>query len=823
MRTRAPSLRMPAFEGVLRCASVVLLVSLLCAVPVQAGSRKALKLYEQGRKAELAGQYDEALELYRTASQEAPADNRYDLAVRRMRFVAGQAHVDQAFKLRQQGLYVEALGEFERAITIDPASSVAVQERTRTLALIEKRDHAGVDDQGRPAAASDSALEADRIDRARRVGSMVTPPELVPLSNEPFNLMLTEDSRVVFETIAKLAGINVLFDPDFPEREVEIEIRNVTLHEALDYAGLVTQAFWQPITHNTVLITSDNPNKRREFEDEVVKTVYLTNLSTPQDLSEVSTAIRGMTDIRRMFTVNSMSAIVMRGTRSKIALAEKIVHDMDKPRPEVIIDVLVLETSKSTSRTLGVTPLIGKSGGLQFTAGFTGAGSTAEGRGPLTVAKVADVGSWSTSLPNFLLTALFSKSETNLLQSPRVRAADNQQADLRIGDRIPIATGSFQPGVGGVGINPLVNTQFTYTDVGVNVALTPKIHANREVSMHVEIEISNVKEFQDIGGISQPVIGQRTIAHDVRVPEGEASIIGGLNQSQVFKTRAGVPFLGEIPVIGKFFSDEEVRRTESEILLVLVPHIVRMPSIEETNLRTIASGTDQKFQLRYEEVGNGRPVLPALDPVASEGPVEPAAGTPVPVEPVQPAVVEPTDEPTVSPAEAPDLPASPEAASPTATPAAEAPVAAEVAEGQLPPGLRLQLDPAAVQLQVGQELTLSLVVADAVELVSMPLRVQYDPQKMRLLRVEKGPFLAGADASDIIFSRSIRHANGLAAVTLSRYPGAGGANGEGQLATLTFEGLEAGEAQLSIVATGPRNTDNESLEVQPLEVDVTVE
>ena len=821
MRTSAPSLRMPVFRGVLRYASLLVLLPLLFAEPVQAGSRKALKLYEQGRKAELAGQFDEALELYRIAGQEAPADNRYGLAERRMRFVAGQAHVDQAFKLRQQGTYQEALGEFERAIAIDPASSVAVQERTRTLAMIRTRDQAGVDAQGRPAAALDSALEADRIDRARRVGTMAAPPELVSLSNEPFNLMLNENSKVAFETIAKLAGINILFDPDFPEKDVEINIRNATLYQALDYVSLLTQAFWQPITHNTVLITSDNPNKRREYEDEVVKTVYLTNLSTPQDLSEVSTAIRGMTDIRRMFTVNSMSAIVMRGTRSKIALAEKIVHDMDKPRPEVIIDVLVLETSKTTSRTLGLTPLSGSAGGLQFPLSFTGAGSAAAAGG-LSVAKIADVGSWSTSLPNFLITALFSNSETNLLQSPRVRAADNQQADLRIGDRIPIATGSFQPGVGGVGINPLVNTQFTYTDVGVNVALTPKIHANREVSMHVEIEISNVKEFVDIGGISQPVIGQRTIQHDVRVPEGEASIIGGLNQSQVFKTRSGVPFLGELPIIGKFFSDEEVRRADSEILLVLVPHIVRMPSIEDTNLRTIASGTDQKFQLRYEEVGNGRPVLPPLEQAASETPVTAPADAPVAGGPEQPAVTGPTAEPQAPTAETPIPPANREAAPETAGPASEA-APSEGAATPQPSGPRLLLDRSAIQMQVGQETTVSLMIADAVGLVSMPLRVQYDPQKIRLLRIEKGPFLAGADASDIIFSRSIRHANGLAAVNISRYPGAGGADGEGQLATLTFEGLEPGEAQLRVVATGPRNTNNAPLTVQPLEVDVKVE
>ncbi len=822
MRTSAPSLRMPVFKGVLRCASLVLLFPLLVAEPAQAGSRKALKHYEQGRKAEFAGQYDEALELYRMAGQEAPADNRYGLAERRIRFVAGQAHVDQAFELRQQGMYQEALGEFERAIAIDPASSVALQERTRTLALIEIRDQQGVDDQGRPARALDSALEAERIDRARRVGSMTKPPELAPLSNEPFNLMLNEDSKVVFETIGKLAGINVLFDPDFPETEVEINIRDATLHEALDYVSLLTKAFWQPITHNTVMITSDNPNKRREFEDEVVKTIYLTNLSTPQDLSEVSTAIRGMTDIRRMFTVNSMSAIVMRGTRSRIALAEKIVHDMDKPRPEVIIDVLVLETSKTNSRTLGLTPLSGAAGGLQFPLSFSAAGAAGAAAG-LNVAKIGNVGSWSTSLPNFLITALFNKSETNLLQSPRVRALDNQQADLRIGDRIPIATGSFQPGVGGVGINPLVNTQFTYTDVGVNVALTPKIHANREVSMHVEIEISNVKEFVDIGGISQPVIGQRTIAHDVRVPEGDASVIGGLNQSQVFKTRAGVPFLGELPVIGKFFSDEEVRRTDSEILLVLVPHIVRMPSIEDTNLRTIASGTEQKFQLRYEEVGNGRPVLPPLEPEASATPVAAPADVPVASAPVQPAAPDPPAEPQVSVAETPGLPASPETAPAATAPASEAVAPAAGAAVPQPPGPRLLLEPATLQVSVGQETTVSVMVADAVELVSMPLRVQYDPQKVRLLRIEKGPFLSGADASDVIFSRSIRHANGLAAVNISRYAGAGGADGAGQLVTLTFEGLEPGEAKLRVAATGPRNTTNTALTVPPLEVDVRVE
>ena len=789
-------------------AVAVLLVSLVSVDAAAAASRKARGLYSRGVAAEAAGDFDKALEMYSLASQESPRDSRFTLAERRMRFVAGQAHVSVGLDLRQQGLLEEALTEFERAFAIDPASSVAAQERRRTIELIEQRDAlAGAGEA--PPAVGQSALEEARLERAQMVGSITEPADLVPLSTEPINLMLKEQSKVVFETIGKLAGINVLFDPDFSDSEVEIEIRNATLPEALDYVGLLAKAFWKTVTHNTVMVANDNPNKRREFEDEVIKTVYLTNLSTQQDLAEVSTAIRGVTDLRRLFTVASMNAIVIRGSRSKVAIAEKIVHDMDKPKPEVVVDVLVLETSKSTKRTLGLAPTSPGGKGLQFPIGYAGADSA----GAIALNRFGDVGvgSWSTVLPGFQLTALFSNSQTELLQSPRVRTADNHQADLRIGDRIPIATGSFQPGVGGVGINPLVNTQFTYTDVGVNVSLTPKIHANRDVSMHVEVEISNVRDFVDIGGISQPVIGQRTIQHDIRVQEGEASVIGGLNQSQIFKTRAGVPFLGEIPVIGKLFSDEDVQRSESEILLVLIPHIVRMPGIEQSNLRTIASGTDQKFELRYEQQGNGQPALAAE-------PGDTAADRPEPAPTPDPAAPQPEPEPdepqpTDDPGQAAPVP-EPQPGRP------EDPVSAEV---PAPQGPRLSLEPEMAVIPVDQRVTLSLVVGDAVELASMPLRIQYDREKLRLVGIEKGPFLAGDDASDIIFSRSIRHANGLAAVNISRFPGAGGADGGGVLVTLTFEGLAPGTAELRVIANAPRDASNRTLDVEPLEAEISVE
>ena len=813
MLIRTPSLRMPVSGLVLRGAAILLVSASLLTQPALAGARKAKSLYRQGQAAELSGRYDEAFEKYSLATREAPRVHRYTLAERRMRFVAGQAHVESGVRLRGQGLYEESLAEFERAVAIDPGSSVAAQERTRTIRMIEQRSRAAGAEK--PPEALESALEAERHERSVRVGTITPPPDLEPLSNQPINLMLNENSKVVFETIGKLAGINVLFDPDYSDEDIEIEIRNATLTEALDYVSLLAKAYWKPLTHNAVLVTDDNPNKRREYEDEVVKTVYLTNLSTPQDLSEVSTAIRGLTDIRRMFTVNSMNAIVMRGSRPKIAIAEKIVHDMDKPRAEVIIDMLVLETSKTRKRTTGLTPVSGGTNGLQFPLSFTGAAEAASGgTAGLPLNRLGDVGtgSWSTSMPGFLLSAIFSNSDTELLQSPRIRTADNHQADLRIGDQVPIASGSFQPGVGGVGISPLVNTQFQFKDVGVNVSLTPKIHANREVSMHVEIEISNVKDVVDLGGISQPIIGQRTIQHDLRVREGEASVIGGLNQSQIFKTRSGVPFLGEIPVVGRLFSEHDVQRVESEVLLVLVPHIVRMPGIDPSNLRTIATGTEQKFSLRYEEVGNGKPAIPPMDQEAPEPAEAPAT----------PRAEAPAAAPSPEPGQAAPPQAAPEEPAPVPAEAGQAP-GAEPGQPQAVQGPRLFLDPAVVEVGVGQEITLSLMVGEAVELASMPMRIQYDREKLRLTGVEKGPFLSGQDASDIIFSRSIRHANGLAAINISRFPGAGGADGDGELVTLTFEGLAPGAAQLRVFATGPRDASGTALNVEPMEAEITVQ
>jgi general secretion pathway protein D len=371
---------------------------------------------------------------------------------------------------------------------------------------------------------------------------------------------------------------------------------------------------------------------------------------------------------------------------------------------------------------------------------------------------------------------------------------------------VPVATGSFQPGIGGVGVNPLVNTQFNYIDVGVNVTMTPKIHNNREVSIHIEIDVSNVSGEVDIGGISQPVFGQRKIAHDIRVQEGEASVLGGLLDQQMFQTKSGLPLLGDIPILGRLFSANRTETRENEILIVLVPHIVRLPDIKLANLKSVASGTDQIFRIRYEQEGNGKAALPpaAVDTpqlAAGPSPAAPPAEQPV-ITPEPPGVLDTPAAPPETPAPVTPAPATPE--TPAGSPAT------------------LSIEPASPQITAGQQISMTVQINNVTQLFGVPLRIGWDPKILRLVEITRGTFLQGAE-QDLIFSRNIRNEVGQAAVNISRFPGTGGMDGGGSLVTLQFEGIAAGSSNVRVTPTGARNATTQPLPLGPAQAVVNVQ
>ena len=294
------------------------------------------------------------------------------------------------------------------------------------------------------------------------------PVELTAISNVPITIKATQDTKGLYETVGKLAGINVLFDPDYTSRRIAIELNGVSLEEALEIISLESKTFWRTVTPNTIFVAADNPAKRKEIEQSVIKTFYLSNLSQTTELQEVVNTLRMILEISKIQPLPSQSAIVVRGTPDQIALAGKLVDDLDKAKPEVIVDLAIMQVSRDKMRNLGISPPTSVSVALQnninTTSTSTNTNGTTTGTGSSTTGTPNQVNlnrlgnlnatDFTVTIPGASATAMFSDSDVKLLQNPQIRAVDGQKGSLKIGDRVPVATGSFQPGIGGVGINP---------------------------------------------------------------------------------------------------------------------------------------------------------------------------------------------------------------------------------------------------------------------------------------------------------------------------------------------------------------------------------
>jgi general secretion pathway protein D len=790
-------------------------------VPAAARSRKGDKFLAQGKEREALKDWDGALDFYQKALAEDPSDPGYQLEVHQARFQSSAGHIKQGLLLRKDGKLAEALLQFEKAYGIDPSSSVAEQEIRTTTQMIEREKKKGADSDTRGLTPSQLAKRniLDRLD------SMLPVPELRALNPQPVNLkMNNQPVKVLYETVGKLAGVNVLFDSEFKETNKQsIELTGATLGDALDYLAVVTKTFWKPLSGNTIFVAQDSTTKRRDYEDQVMKVFYLSNVTTPQELQEIVTAVRSVADIQRLFVYNAQNAIIARGEADRIALAEKIIHDLDKPKSEVVVDVVVLQVSSDMTRTLGAalsslslpvnfaprtsistpssttsttaatsTPVAAGTATTPTTTGTTGTSTTASI--PLAYIGKVNTEDFSTVLPSGMLQAVLSDSGTRVLQSPQIRSVDNQKATLKVGQKEPIASGSFQPGIGGVGINPLVNTQFTFIDVGVNVDLTPKVHENGEVSMHVEVEISSVVGSVNLGGISQPIISQEKVIHDIRMKDGEVNLLGGLKQTQDSTTLSGIPGLSSIPVIKWLFSSKTVNKTSQELLIALIPHIVRRPDYSEEELRAISSGSSTVVKLSY-------------GPRASDGDQAPKGGAATPV-------------PPGSPANSPMAPApmAPAAAPPATTPQANTPPSGATATPGAPPAApaapaasaSVAFEPAQVDQVMGQPFTANLVMTNASDLFSAPLQIKYDPKLLKLNDVTQGNLMS-SDGQQVTFTKNIQNDTGEADVTLNRLPGTGGVTGSGILITLSFTTLGRGTATVSAAAFSPSNSQGQPI------------
>jgi general secretion pathway protein D len=336
---------------------------------------------------------------------------------------------------------------------------------------------------------------------------------------------------------------------------------------------------------------------------------FMHNVSSTAELQEASKTVSTMLDLTRMQLIPAQNAMVFRGTPDQLVLAEKLIEDLDKPKPEVMIELAVLEVSKDKLRTLGTNPPT--SIAISMNAPTTGS-STSGGSGGGSTFNINQFAKltgndFTVTIPGASMSFLMSDSNTKVLQNPQIRAMDNEKSTLKIGDRVPVATGSFSPG--SVGVSALVSTQFQYIDVGVNVDITPHIHSDREVTLKMSLEISSVTGQQNIGGITQPVIGQRRIEQETRVGDGEVNLVGGILEDTETKSLSGYPYLYKVPILKYLFAQEDKERQQREIVFAITPHIIRAQEVTDQNLRLVDVGTATTTGLRKDI--NSSPDVPA--------------------------------------------------------------------------------------------------------------------------------------------------------------------------------------------------------------------
>src|SRR3984957_7963947 len=520
------------------------LLTLLLATSIYAlaaSGPSAKKLYAQGQTAEAKEDIITAYEDYYQAWQKEPKNLRFKTAYERLRFPAGSAHIEKGEKIMAQGDISAALTEFLRAMEIDPSNELARQD------IQKAREKMAM-----PTPNQETSIPEAKASELNDVGS---PVELKPISNEPLTLHMTEDSKVVYSTIGKAAGINVLFDPEYTSKRIQVDIANVSLFDALRIVATVSGTFWHPVTPNTIFVAMNTRAKRQELEEEAVQTFYLANTAQQNDLNDIQTALRNLLVNAKLYGVPSQSAIVMRATPDELLLAQKLINDLDKSRPEVVVDVALLEVNRDKTRTIGIQ--LPGTFGLQLqppnatsttsttstTGGTTTGGTTTGSTTNLTLNNLAhlNASNFAVTVGQATANLMLSDSDTKVLQNPSIRATDGQKADLKVGERIPVATGSYQTGAATAVVSSLVNTQFTYLDVGVEIEITPIVHYDRDVTLKIKIVSSQEQGSTNIAGITEPIISQRTADQVVRLKEGEVNILGGFLQKQDLVTIGGTP------------------------------------------------------------------------------------------------------------------------------------------------------------------------------------------------------------------------------------------------------------------------------------------
>jgi len=707
------------------CLLVLVLMMGACAAP---------QAIQRAEEAEKQGNWDAAVAYYQSALEDDPNNLTYEMKLKRSRLNASQAHQNIGKRLWNGKDLDQALLEYQLAVQLDSGNQVAATELRHVQEEI--------------ATLGGEGPQPTALERLKARAEAQEPPllELQPRVDETFSLDFRDTQLLdIYRALASIAGLNVVFDAQVADQEVSLDLENVTFLESLEIMNRAYGNFHKPLTEDTFIVITDNQQKRRAYADQVMRTFFLSN----GDAANVAQILRTLLQARAVAENTEMNTITIRDTPPVVELAERIVAVADKSRGEVLLDIEILEVSKRLLREYGISLTdYGVTQSLRQGSGAEG-GQSGISVNRLRFLTAAD---WFVTIPSIRYKLFKESGDFKLVADPQLRLTEGEAASLVIGQEVPIVTTTFSTGqLVGNQVVPIRST--TYRDVGIVIGASVRVHHNAEVTIELEIEVSQVIGESSIEDL--PIFATRSVSSVVRLKDGETNILAGLLRDDERKDLEGVMGLADIPVLGRLFSKTETQIEQTDVIMSITPHILRTADITGLDLASIYVGTELLIGGSAMSPGGG----------GSVGSPGPGAG--------------PSTEPP---------PEEPEDA------------------------VNLVLLPASNNVTLGQEFTVDLVVEGASDLFSAGVQLSFDGAVLQYVDADRGGFLA-SDGAEATFTAA-PSGEGRVATGMSRLGNVGGMAGSGPLARFTFRAVGEGRTNITISAGTLRGLDGRPMPVR---------
>jgi general secretion pathway protein D len=465
-------------------------------------------------------------------------------------------------------------------------------------------------------------------------------PHLKPQGNRKVTLQLRDaPTKMVFEVLQRETGINFILDKDVKsDSKTSIFVQDVPVEEAIELVLDQNQLARQILSDNMVLIYPNIAAKQKDYEQQIVRTFYLTN-ATPKDVENMFKTVLAA---KTMVIDEHANAVVIRDTPETVRMAERLVASVDVAEPEVMLEVEVLEISRSAVQDLGIQ----YPPAATFTPSPLGAAAGVAGSSGLVVWDLAHQNSHTigVSALSVTLNAMKQAGVANTLASPRIRARNKEKAKVLIGSREPVITNSVTPTAAGT---PVVTGSVQYLDVGLTLEVQPTVYLDGDVAIKLNLEVSSIlKQITTTSGTVAYEIGTRNANTLLRLKDGETQVLGGLIQQSDTRTANTIPLIGEIPILSHLFGTHHTDREKDEIVLSVTPHVVRMQARPTADNIQFWYGTETRHAL--PAVSNAAGGGGSAAPAAAPPPVDPTQLSVQPVTPMPPPAVPPVLPPSDS-------------------------------------------------------------------------------------------------------------------------------------------------------------------------------